>query len=66
MYGNTHNRRGVIEKQEGLIAEAEGEVVVGIDATVAEEGPPAADLLGAMEVDVHNEVFFLRLRGFGE
>ena len=53
-------------REGGLIAEAEGEVVVGIDAAVAEEGPPAADLLGAMEVDVHDEVFFLRLRGFGE
>lgn len=56
----------VIEEQEGLNAEAEGEVVVGIDATIAEERPPPTDLLGAMEVDIDKEVLGVSLRGFGK
>ena len=54
-------RGGERERREGLVAEAAGEVVVGIDAAVAEERPPAADLLGTMEVDVNDEILWLRL-----
>ena len=55
------SRRGEGSGEKGLVAEAAGEVVVGIDAAVAEEGPPAADLLGTMEVDVNDEILWLRL-----
>ena len=55
------SRRGDGSGEKGLVAEAAGEVVVGIDAAVAEERPPAADLLGTMEVDVNDEILWLRL-----
>ena len=44
-----------------VVAEAEEEVLVGVDAAVAEEGPPAAHLLGAVEVEVNDEVLGLGL-----
>ena len=53
--------KGRWKRGEGLVAEAAGEVVVGIDAAVAEERPPAADLLGTMDVDVNDEILWLRL-----
>lgn len=55
------SRRGEGSGGKGLVAETAGEVVVGIDTAVAEEGPPAADLLGTTEVDVNDEIFRLRL-----
>lgn len=36
----------------GLLAVAGEDGGVGVDAAVAEEGPPAAHLLGAVQVDV--------------
>lgn len=49
-----------------LISEAEGEVLIGVDAAVTEEGPPATHLLGTLEVDVHEEVLGFCLRGLGK
>ena len=43
------------------VAESLGEVAIGLDATVAEEGPPTAHLFAMSQVDVHDNTFFLRV-----
>ncbi len=40
------------------VAEAAGEGSVEVDAAVAQEGPPAADVLAAFHVNVDNGNFF--------
>src|SRR5690606_18773798 len=49
-----------------LIAEAVGEVAVGVDAAIAEEGPPAAGLLADLGGDFGNQDFFLIAAGLGD
>lgn len=41
------------------VAESLGEVAIGLDATVAEEGPPAAYLFGAVHVDIYDDAFLV-------
>ena len=43
----------------GLVAEAFGEVAIGLDAAIAEEGPPAAYLFGAAHVDIYDDAFLV-------
>jgi hypothetical protein len=46
------------------VAESLGEVAIGLDATVAEEGPPAAHLLGVSQVKLDDDALLLVLRCF--
>lgn len=48
------------------VAESLGEVAIGLDATVAEEGPPAAHLLGALKVYFYHRSGLLVLRSLVE
>ena len=43
----------------GLVAEATGDVAIGLDAAIAEEGPPAAYLFGTAHVDIYDDAFLV-------
>src|SRR4249919_1628017 len=50
----------------GSVAESLEQVAVGVDATVAQEGPDAAHVLAAAQVDVGDQQFRRIARGFGD
>ena len=56
----------VLESEGGCIYEAAGEVAVFVDAAVAEEGPPLADGLCSLHVNIYDGCFFIRRAGLIE
>lgn len=41
------------------VAESLGEVAIGLDAAIAEEGPPAAYLFGSLHINIYDDAFLV-------